>query len=44
MTLAVRVRASAGAWCLLLVACYFALGAFYALRTPTWQNPDEPAH
>lgn len=42
--LAARVRASAGAWCLLLVACYLALGSLYALRIPTWQNPDEPAH
>lgn len=28
----------------LLVLAYLALGTAYALRTPTWQAPDEPAH
>jgi 4-amino-4-deoxy-L-arabinose transferase-like glycosyltransferase len=27
-----------------ILAVYLALGAAYALRTPPWQNPDEPAH
>jgi 4-amino-4-deoxy-L-arabinose transferase-like glycosyltransferase len=32
-------------WILLgIVALYLALGAAYAVRTPAWQNPDEPAH
>ncbi len=33
------------AWPLaLLIALYLALGALYAVQTPTWQVPDEPAH
>ncbi|PJF24115.1 MAG: hypothetical protein CUN53_19460, partial [Phototrophicales bacterium] len=28
----------------IILAVYLALGAAYALRTPPWQNPDEPAH
>ena len=28
----------------LILAIYLALGASYALLTPTWQAPDEPAH
>jgi 4-amino-4-deoxy-L-arabinose transferase-like glycosyltransferase len=27
-----------------VLAVYLALGVGYALRTPPWQNPDEPAH
>jgi len=27
-----------------LLALYLVFGALYALRTPLWQNPDEPAH
>lgn len=29
---------------LFIVICYLALGAAYALLTPLWQTPDEPAH
>lgn len=29
---------------LAIVLAYMALGAGYALRTPAWQAPDEPAH
>jgi 4-amino-4-deoxy-L-arabinose transferase-like glycosyltransferase len=28
----------------LLLLAYLALGALFALRTPVWQAPDEPAH
>ncbi|MFH1084454.1 MAG: glycosyltransferase family 39 protein, partial [Chloroflexota bacterium] len=28
----------------LILLAYLALGALYALRTPLWQTPDEPAH
>jgi 4-amino-4-deoxy-L-arabinose transferase-like glycosyltransferase len=28
----------------IILAVYLALGVGYALRTPPWQNPDEPAH
>lgn len=28
----------------LIVAAYLVLAALYALRTPAWQAPDEPAH
>ncbi|PJF24260.1 MAG: hypothetical protein CUN53_18730, partial [Phototrophicales bacterium] len=28
----------------IILAVYLALGTAYALRTPPWQNPDEPAH
>ncbi len=28
----------------LIIAAYALLGALYALRTPAWQAPDEPAH
>ena len=28
----------------LLLLAYLALGALFALRTPAWQAPDEPAH
>lgn len=27
-----------------IVVAYLALGSLFALRTPAWQNPDEPAH
>lgn len=27
-----------------ILVAYFALGSLFALRTPAWQNPDEPAH
>lgn len=27
-----------------LLVVYFVLGALYAIRTPAWQSPDEPAH
>ncbi|MDX2139540.1 MAG: hypothetical protein SF123_15755, partial [Chloroflexota bacterium] len=29
---------------LLLAALYLALATLYAVRTPDWQAPDEPAH
>jgi 4-amino-4-deoxy-L-arabinose transferase-like glycosyltransferase len=29
---------------LLLLVLYFVVGALYAVRTPLWQTPDEPAH
>jgi hypothetical protein len=29
---------------LVILITYLLLGAFYALRTPAWQAPDEPAH
>jgi 4-amino-4-deoxy-L-arabinose transferase-like glycosyltransferase len=29
---------------LLILAVYFVVGSLYALRTPDWQAPDEPAH
>ncbi len=31
-------------WLAAIVAVYLALGTLYALNTPPWQNPDEPAH
>jgi 4-amino-4-deoxy-L-arabinose transferase-like glycosyltransferase len=31
-------------WLGLIVALYLILGTSYALRTPLWQAPDEPAH
>ncbi|BCX03459.1 MAG: hypothetical protein KatS3mg053_1397 [Candidatus Roseilinea sp.] len=27
-----------------IVVAYFVIGGLFALRTPAWQNPDEPAH
>lgn len=27
-----------------IVAAYLVVGSLFALRTPAWQNPDEPAH
>lgn len=27
-----------------IVVAYFVIGSLFALRTPAWQNPDEPAH
>jgi len=33
------------AWPLsLLIMLYLALGTLYAVQTPIWQVPDEPAH
>lgn len=29
---------------LVVLGIYLVLGALYAVRTPDWQNPDEPAH
>ena len=29
---------------LLILLVYFALASLFALKTPPWQNPDEPAH
>ncbi|MCX7669360.1 MAG: hypothetical protein N2439_04745, partial [Anaerolineae bacterium] len=29
---------------LLLLVLYLWLGVFFAVRTPAWQAPDEPAH
>ncbi|MFC1464683.1 MAG: glycosyltransferase family 39 protein [Candidatus Brachytrichaceae bacterium NZ_4S206] len=27
-----------------ILVAYFVIGSLFALRTPAWQNPDEPAH
>jgi hypothetical protein len=29
---------------LVILALYVILGVLYAVRTPPWQAPDEPAH
>ena len=29
---------------LLILIVYAALGTLFAITTPPWQNPDEPAH
>ncbi len=39
-----RLRSAPGVAPTLLVLAYLTLGVAYALRTPLWQNPDEPAH
>ncbi|MCB0157786.1 MAG: glycosyltransferase family 39 protein [Caldilineaceae bacterium] len=31
-------------WVAFILVTYLALGSLYALRTPDWQAPDEPAH
>lgn len=31
-------------WLALILILYLLLGGLYAVRTPDWQNPDEPAH
>jgi hypothetical protein len=31
-------------WLLLILALYFAIATLFALYTPAWQSPDEPAH
>ncbi|MCS7261009.1 MAG: DUF2142 domain-containing protein [Anaerolineae bacterium] len=31
-------------WLSIILACYLALGSLYAMLTPPWQAPDEPAH
>ncbi|MCB0131202.1 MAG: hypothetical protein KDD78_10145, partial [Caldilineaceae bacterium] len=31
-------------WLVLILAAYVLLGALYAINTPAWQAPDEPAH
>ena len=28
----------------LILLLYLAVGALYAIKTPAWQTPDEPAH
>ncbi len=28
----------------IILLFYFAVGSLYAVRTPAWQTPDEPAH
>jgi len=34
-----------GYWPLLLILlAYFVAGTLYAVQTPRWQGPDEPAH
>jgi hypothetical protein len=35
---------AARVWLGLIIALYLGLGTLYALRTPLWQAPDEPAH
>lgn len=37
-------RVSERVWLIGLLVLYLGLGVAYAVRTPTWQNPDEPAH
>ena len=39
-----RLLSEPGVWPALLVLAYLTLGTAFALRTPLWQNPDEPAH
>jgi len=40
-----KVPKSASSWLLaLIVFCYLVLGTLYAVLTPKWQAPDEPAH
>ncbi|MGB9578246.1 MAG: hypothetical protein ACPL3S_03140, partial [Halothiobacillaceae bacterium] len=31
-------------WLGIILALYLALGSLYAVFTPSWQAPDEPAH
>lgn len=31
-------------WLALIVVVYLGIGALYAIKTPAWQVPDEPAH
>lgn len=33
-----------GSWLVALLAAYLTVGTLFALRTPAWQAPDEPAH
>ncbi|MBN1400828.1 MAG: glycosyltransferase family 39 protein, partial [Anaerolineae bacterium] len=35
---------AARVWLSLIIILYLSLGTLYALRTPLWQAPDEPAH
>jgi len=45
MSLSMTIPKSTSRWLLgLIVVSYLALGTLYALRTPKWQAPDEPAH
>src|SRR5512141_941415 len=37
-------RTSATFVLLVILIAYFAIGALYAIMTPQWQAPDEPAH
>jgi 4-amino-4-deoxy-L-arabinose transferase-like glycosyltransferase len=40
----VGVRIPDAAWLALILIVYFALAALFAINTPAWQAPDEPAH
>jgi len=31
-------------WLIFIVAAYVSVGTLYAVYTPAWQVPDEPAH
>ncbi len=48
MMLSLEYRAMNACRChwplIVIVAAYLVLGSLFALRTPVWQNPDEPAH
>ncbi len=43
-TIASMSRSTAVFLLLATLAAYLTIGAAYALNTPDWQNPDEPAH
>ena len=33
-----------GRFCVLLIGAYLIAGLLFAIQTPAWQAPDEPAH
>ncbi len=39
-----RIRISNAAWLVIILVIYFTLAALFAINTPAWQAPDEPAH
>ncbi|MEN6478221.1 MAG: glycosyltransferase family 39 protein [Anaerolineales bacterium] len=39
-----RAPLAFGGWLAVIVGVYLLLGCLYAVRTPLWQAPDEPAH
>ena len=40
----VRPNKRARVWALIIVLAYLIVGTLYAVYTPNWQIPDEPAH